>query len=507
MDMDINNFDKNAVIYTRFSSQSQDKQTTEVQLKACREYAENIGLNIIEEYTDEAYTGTNDKRPAFQKMLKDSDKGDFQFVIVYNYDRLARDTLLSLQTIKNLQSKGVTVLFTNETFNDNSIATPYDKLNRGINFIIAEFNSDLYSAKIKKGLENVASKYQATGGQRTLGFKTIDKQFTIVENEAIAVKRIFEMYADGESMAYIIEYMNNQGFKTSRNNPFNKNSIRKILLNKRYIGTYVFKDIEVPNKIPRIISDELFNEVQVKMGQNKKAPARKRAKTDYLLTTKLFCGHCKEMMTGNSGTSRNGTLHTYYKCKNTITKPKSCDKKPIPKDYIEDLVVENIRKFLTDKNIERIANNVVKLYHKQQDMYIIKRLQNAITMNKNKLDNLVTSLSETNVDSVRKLVFDKITDLEKETKGLERELAKEKTKLLNITVDNITYFLTDLRNGYINNIRYRKTLINALINRIYLYDENMIIALNTQNESVEIDLPMLLDMENVLIKGDMLHQK
>ncbi len=45
------------------------------------------------------------------------------------------------------------------------------------------------------------------------------------------------------------------------------------------------------------------------MNKNKKAPARARAKVDYLLTTKLFCGHCKEMMTGFSGTGKMGKVY------------------------------------------------------------------------------------------------------------------------------------------------------------------------------------------------------
>lgn len=61
--------------------------------------------------------------------------------------------------------------------------------------------------------------------------------------------------------------------------------------------------------MPRIISDELFNKVAEIMNKNKKAPARARAKVEYLLTTKLFCGHCKEMMTGFSGTGKMGKVY------------------------------------------------------------------------------------------------------------------------------------------------------------------------------------------------------
>jgi len=497
--MNNNTFNNNAVIYTRFSSQSQDKQTTEVQLKACREFAEKHGYNVIEEYSDEACTGKNDRRPAFRKMLKDSEKGQFQFVIVYKYDRFARNIRLSLNYEAELEARGIITLSTIEPYSNDANG----KLMRGMNYLIAEFYSNDYAQRIQKGLENTSSKYQSTGGQRSLGYKTKDKKFTIVKNEAIAVQKIFEMYASGENMATIINYMNELGFKTANGNSFNKNSIHRILTNKRYIGTYVFKDIEVPNKIPRIISDELFNEVQIKMAQNKLAPARARAKTEYLLTTKLFCGHCRNAMVGSSGTSRNGTLHTYYKCKSVMDK--QCDKKSVPKDYIEDLVINSIRKFLTDKNIEKIANNVVKLFQKQQDMYIIKNLKDAINGNQTKMNNLVASLSETTSESVRKVLLEKIADVEKETNSLEKELAKQEKKQLDITVDNIKYFLSGLRDGYVDTPKYRKTLINALVNRIYLYDDKMIIIINTQNESVDIDLTTLLDIESVLISQPMVH--
>ena len=84
--------------------------------------------------------------------------------------------------------------------------------------------------------------------------------------------------------------------------------------------------------IPRIIDDDTFYKVQEMMVKNKKAPARARAKTEYLLTTKLFCGHCKDMMTGYSGTSKTGKLHNYYMCNNA--RKKLCNKKAVQKDYI-----------------------------------------------------------------------------------------------------------------------------------------------------------------------------
>lgn len=101
---------------------------------------------------------------------------------------------------------------------------------------------------------------------------------------------------------------------------FNKNSLHHLLTNRRYIGIYTYKGTETPGGMPRIISDDLFNEVQDKMKKNAQAPARSRAKEEYILTTKLFCGHCREMMIGVSGTSKTGTIYNYYVCKNARTK-------------------------------------------------------------------------------------------------------------------------------------------------------------------------------------------
>jgi len=99
-------------------------------------------------------------------------------------------------------------------------------------------------------------------------------------------------------------YLNENGVKTSKGNFYNNDSIRRILTNRKYLGIYIYGDIEVPGGIPRIIGDQEFNDTQALLEKNKKAPARAKAvEENYLLTTRLFCGHCQAAMTGLSGTS------------------------------------------------------------------------------------------------------------------------------------------------------------------------------------------------------------
>ena len=82
---------KTAVIYARYSSDNQTEQSIEGQLRVCKQYAENNDILILNTYIDRAMTGTNDNRPDFQQMIKDSAKKEFQYILVYKLDRFSRN--------------------------------------------------------------------------------------------------------------------------------------------------------------------------------------------------------------------------------------------------------------------------------------------------------------------------------------------------------------------------------------------------------------------------------
>lgn len=100
--------------------------------------------------------------------------------------------------------------------------------------------------------------------------------------------------------------------------------------NTRYIGTYTYKDIVIENGIPAIIDKELFEAVQRRLSKTATAPARGKAKVDYLLSGKLFCGHCGASMNGESGVGRHGKVYHYYSCY-TKKRKLGCDKRPLKK--------------------------------------------------------------------------------------------------------------------------------------------------------------------------------
>ena len=108
----------------------------------------------------------------------------------------------------------------------------------------------------------------------------------------------------------------------------------------------------------RCANANLFNKVQEKLAKNKKAPARHKAEESYLLTTKLYCGKCGALMFGESGVSHTGKMYTYYKCA-AAKKKKTCDKKAVRKQWLEDL--EDQRKELQARIAEeRLAKPKMK---------------------------------------------------------------------------------------------------------------------------------------------------
>ena len=166
-------------------------------------------------------------------------------------------------------------------------------------------------------------------------------------------------------MKEIRDWLNENGIKNPVGGAFTYNSVEHMLKNRRYIGELKFRDVVVPDAIPPIIPLELFEDVQEKIAKNKKAPARRKAEDDYLLTTRLFCGYCGALMFGESGTSRTGEVHHYYKCA-TAKKHKGCKKKTVRKQWLEDLVVNQTMQLVKDNAaMESIIAKVMELQNKE----------------------------------------------------------------------------------------------------------------------------------------------
>lgn len=109
---------KVAVIYARYSSERQNEQSIEWQLRVINQFAEKEGYTIIDTYIDRAMTGKNDDRPSFQKMISDSSNKAFQYVLVYKLDRFSRNRYDSAVYKKKLRDNGIKVVSSTENISD-----------------------------------------------------------------------------------------------------------------------------------------------------------------------------------------------------------------------------------------------------------------------------------------------------------------------------------------------------------------------------------------------------
>ena len=471
----------NVIIYARYSSHTQTEQSIEGQLQACYEFAKRNNHVVVGEYIDRAQSGTSDNRPEFLRMIEDSNKKFFSGVLVYQLDRFARNRYDSAVYKAKLKKNGVRVFSARENITDDASGI----LIEGLLESMAEYYSAELSQKVQRGMSINAEKCLSTGGNIALGYKVDEnKKFQINEEEATVVKKIFELYSEGKTITEIAEKMNSQGIKTSRGNAFNKNSLTKMLNNKRYIGIYTYKDMEIPDGIPRIVSDELFAKVAEKLKQNKKAPARAKAKEEYILTTKLFCGKCHDMMVGVSGTSVTKRVYSYYYCSDN--RKGECDKKPIRKTLIEKIVIEECRKLLTKDKIELLAKKIIEYLNKDKDTENLRRIQRALSQNEKQQQNVIEALSNCDNQILRENLFAKFREIDSAKQELTTELSEEMKKDVPLDYDDIVAFLNSLRKGNVQDLLYKKTLVNILVNKVFLYDDKLTIFLNVSNKEIEI---------------------
>ena len=424
-------------------------------------------MTVINEYCDRAISGKTDNRPSFQRLIKDSEKGHFDAVIMYTLDRFARNRYDSAVYKAKLKKNGVKVYYAKQPMPD----TPEGIILESVLEGYAEYYSENLSRNIKRGLKENALQCIATGGAGLpLGYSVgEDRKYVIEPVGAKIVQEIFQMYADGMSATQIINRCNELGYKTVRGNQFNKNSLRTMLKNDKYIGVYRFMDVVVEGGVPAIISRELFDKVQAMLQHNYSARARTKAKEDYLLTAKLFCGHCGSAMVGESGTSKSGKLHYYYKCVDR-KRNKTCTKKVEKKDWLEELVVRfTVKEVLTDENIERIATKAMEIIEKESaDTTYLDGLHSQLKEVQKKTKNIMTAIEQGIITSATK---DRLEELEIEKNDIEAQISREEIKKPLLTKDRIVYWLLSFKSGDVNNNEYRRRVIDTLVNSVYVYDD------------------------------------
>lgn len=482
-----------AAAYARYSSDNQREESIEAQIRAIREYCQKNDIQLVKIYTDEARSATTDDRPGFLQMIQDSSMGLFSSVIVHKLDRFSRDRYDSAFYKRQLRKNGVRLISVLEHLDDSPESIILESVLEGM----AEYYSRNLARETMKGMKETALKCRHTGGKPPLGYDVAeDKTYVINENEARAVRMIFEMYAAGKGYSDIIHALNNGEHRTQTGRPFGKNSIHDILKNEKYRGVYIFnrsasKDaegkrnnhknksedeiIKIEGGMPRIIDDKTWKAVQARMKKNKRGPAANKAKETYLLSGLIYCGKCGGAMVGNRRRAgRNKEIYASYEC-STRKRAKTCDMKAIGKDHVENAVIEHLERYLFSPNaVDKLADKITE-YAASQSKEInrdIKAFTDQLAGVQTEINNIVEAIA---AGMFHPSMKEKMDRLETKKAGLiiKLEEAKIQAQTHTPSEDMIRRYLqkdADIKN---KSQEEQKRIIQAYVKRVIVYEDKL----------------------------------
>jgi len=460
-----------AVIYARYSSDSQREESIEGQIRECKEYAERNNFTVLGTYIDRALSAKTDNRPDFQRMITDSTKRLFDVVIVWKLDRFARNRYDSARYKAVLRKNGIRVVSARETISDGPEGILLESMLEGY----AEYYSADLAEKVIRGLTENALKCKYNGGTVPFGYQIDSEQhYQINPLTAPVVQDIFLRYSEGSTMKELVDSLDKQGIRSVRGGKINLTILAHMLKNRRYIGEYRYRDVVQPDGIPQIITEELFDHVQERMHKNRKAPARFKAVVEqYLLTTKLFCGKCGASMVGESGTSHTGKSHQYYKCV-IAKKKKGCTKKTVKKDWIENFVVQYTLKMLMDDAlINRLTASLLQL--QKQENTTLPLLKQQFSETERAIQNLLNAIQQGLLTPSTKQRLD---ELEEAKSNLEISILQEEMQKPSLSEKQIRFWICKFRETDVADLKQRQQLIDSFVNSIYLYDDKVILIFN-----------------------------
>jgi len=369
----------NVVLYARVSSDKQAEKDLSIpaQLKHMRQYCLQKGWKVVGEFVDEAESARTANRPQFQRMIAEAKtkRKPFDAILVWKLSRFARNREDSVIYKSLLRRHGVQVLSMNEAVDD----SPSGGLLEGMIEVMDEFYSANLAQDTLRGMRENASQGFFTGGTPPLGYRPQEIQNGRATRRVLeidlqwspVVQRIFLEARGGLGAKEIAARLNNEGFRTRRNQLWSKNTILYTLRNEIYTGTYIWNKkksrpgkrkaadiVRVPNAVPALVTRKTFELVQMQL--NERAPSSchpRSVSSPYLLSGLIRCGSCDRVLQG--GSAKSGKHH-YYACFNRLTKGKAaCSSGFLPQRLIEDAVLNRIRDYiLTEDHLLRLTDMV-----------------------------------------------------------------------------------------------------------------------------------------------------
>ena len=454
---------KTAVAYLRYSSDKQTEQSIEGQRHVCQEYAQRNNILITHYYIDRAMSGKTDNRTEFQQMMKDSAKQAWDMVLVYKLDRFSRDKFEMAIHRKTLKDNGIKLVSCMENIPDTPEGIILESLLEGM----AQYYSAELAQKVHRGMNESRRKGLYTGGHIPFGYRVENQRFVINESEAEILRSYYRRYLNGEQMQSLLDETHEKGI-LYQGRQFGRSAFYRMFSNEKYTGIYrlgadVFVDI-----YPRIIPQDLFEEVQAELNKNKYGG---QAEERYLFKGKIRCGYCGKQMTADCGVSRNGEKRRYYTC-SSRKKGRRCNKQLIRKNVLEDLIINAILEtFGSASLISKIADAVIAAHEKKtgENLYL-SSLQKEKNQTQASIDHIIAAL-EKGIVSVS--VQSRLTKLENRINELDEKIQEEEARQqLKVTKGDVIKYIKKAITAE------PRALVRLLISQIVLFDERVEVYLN-----------------------------
>lgn len=351
-------------IYIRWSTEDQGEGTTlEVQLEGCKHYVLSQGWRVNDAliFVDDGYSGGTLKRPAITALRKKVRAGEVDCVVVFKLDRLSRSVLDTVNLVLDEWEGRCYVKSAREPIDT---TTPAGKLFFYMLLSYAEWERSVikdrtFSGKVRRAREGKVP------GNYPYGFRLGDKpgSLVVVPEEAAVVRRIFELYDQGEGLLPVVRRLNAEGIPSPSKQQWQRSSVLYILKNPLYKGEVAFLRVSrnskrerdpnqpyyIKNKeavrapavdLPRLIDPGMFNRVQARLTNRRRSVVPPRVlDSDHLLTGLLRC-KCGASM---SGARPRGYL--YYVCSNLRERgAEACDTSWARQDLVDPVVIEEVMK-------------------------------------------------------------------------------------------------------------------------------------------------------------------
>ena len=481
---------------------------------------ENKNWIFTRGYIDEGISGTAVKnRDSFLKMIEDATLGKIDLILTKEISRFSRNTVDSIKYTEYLLKQGVIVYFLSDNLNTIQEDAEFRLT---IMSSMAQDEVRKLSERVKFGINRMIKDRKLIGGNLT-GYYKKDGRYEINPNEAPMIKYLFTTYASGSiGLKKIGEELAEMGYVNSKGKPYCQTTLAKMLSNPRYKGYYTAKlsevedykthkkkklpkednIIEKDDRIPPIVSEELWDKANLLHEKRKKLPSRHVLNSEehikkYKYSAKLFCKDCNSIFIRSGGSNR--ALNPTWACRTyKVDGVSKCESPIIKESYLDKIFVDVFTDFIKHKKdylgqVLSEYKNIVKNFTTDIDTEDINRKIDQIEKQKDKLLDL--SLKGIIDDFEFKKRNDKFNQ---ELFALQKQIDNSQNQ--NLEEDRLRTKLKEIENCLTTKLDIKENLpflVNLLVDKVIVEKENndrkhvrLYIYFDFNAPDIDIDLDM-----------------